>query len=352
MTFSAPFKTQPVDHMKRVSLKDIAKIVGVSPSTISFVLNGKGAQMRISESLSAKIVSAAKKAGYIPNQVAVSLRTGQTKILGLVVEDISNNFFGTLAKIIEDEAERFGYRVVYCSTENDNRKGCELIRMLSQRQVDGYLITPTLGMEPDLMELVSQKKPVVLMDRYFADMDIPYVLVNNFSGVREGLKHFISKGYNRIGFVTVEINLNQMKQRENGYWKTLKENNIIPEKKLILRLKYNYQKEEAVNDICSFIKKNQGLQALFFATNYLGILGLESIKKLGLTIPDDLAMMCFDDHDIFRLFPPGISVIQQPVDEIAKTAVKLLMQQLGQVKNPSKSWQIELPPKFISRGSV
>jgi LacI family transcriptional regulator len=190
------------------------------------------------------------------------------------------------------------------------------------------------------------------MDRYFADMDIPYVLVNNFSGVREGLKHFISKGYNRIAFVTVAIDLNQMKERENGYWETLKENKIIPEKKLILRLQYNYQKEEAVNAICSFIKKNQGVEALFFATNYLGILGLESIKKLGLRIPDDLAMMCFDDHDIFRLFPPGISVIQQPVDEIAKTAVKLLMQQLGRVKNPLKSRQIKLPPKFISRGSV
>src|SRR5258707_10245946 len=116
--------------MKRVSLKDIAKLAGVSPSTVSFVLNGKAKQMRISKALAEKITEIAKKEGYHPNQVAVSLRTGKSQLLGLIVESISGNFFASLAKIIEEEAETFGYKVVYCSTENNAAKGRELIKML------------------------------------------------------------------------------------------------------------------------------------------------------------------------------------------------------------------------------
>ena len=129
--------------MKRVSLKDIARIAGVSPSTVSFVLNGKAKQMRISETLATKIIEVAKKEGYHPNPVAVSLRTGKSQILGLIVETISGNFFASLSRIIEEEAARYGYKVVYTSTENNHQKGKELIGMLSQRQVDGYIITPT-----------------------------------------------------------------------------------------------------------------------------------------------------------------------------------------------------------------
>ena len=115
--------------MKRVSLKDIAKKVGVSPSTVSFVLNGKGSKMLISEALAEKIKKVAKKSGYHPNQLAVGLRTGHTKTLGLIVENISNSFFSLLAKIIEDEAQHFGYRIVYCSSENDLSRARALIRI-------------------------------------------------------------------------------------------------------------------------------------------------------------------------------------------------------------------------------
>src|SRR5690349_555912 len=115
--------------MRKVSLKEIAKIAGVVPSTVSFVLNGKAKEMRISTELADRIKTIAENSGYVPNQVAVSLRTGYSKILGLIVEDISNVFFATLAKTIEDEVQSFGYRVVYCSSENDKTKGNELINM-------------------------------------------------------------------------------------------------------------------------------------------------------------------------------------------------------------------------------
>jgi LacI family transcriptional regulator len=175
--------------MKRVSLKDIAKLAGVSPSTVSFVLNGKAKQMRISSTLADKIIEVARKEGYHPNQVAVSLRTGKSHMLGLIVESMSGNFFASFARVIEEEAATHGYKVVYCSTENQQQKAHELIRMLGHQQVDGYIVTPTPGMEEDIRTLAEAKKPVVLMDSYFPGIDVAYVLVDNFDGVTKGMNH-------------------------------------------------------------------------------------------------------------------------------------------------------------------
>src|SRR5688572_9944947 len=173
--------------MKRVSIKDIAKQAGVVPSTVSFVLNGKAKKMRISDEMVEKIQALVKKTGYQPNYTAVSLRTGRTKIIGLIVEDISNIFFASLAKTIEDEAYALGYKIVYCSTENNDEKGNELIRMLSRQQVEGFLITPSAGMAEEIQTLLDHKQPVVLMDRFFTDVEAPYVLVDNYEGVKIGM---------------------------------------------------------------------------------------------------------------------------------------------------------------------
>jgi LacI family transcriptional regulator len=337
--------------MKRVSLKDIARIAGVSPSTVSFVLNGKAKQMRISEALADKIMEVAKKEGYQPNPVAVSLRTGKSQILGLIVENISGNFFASLARIIEDEAARFGYKVVYSSTDNNHQKGKELIGMLSQRQVDGYIITPTPGMEQDIKELIADNKPVVLMDSYFPGIDVPHVLVNNYEGVTRGMDHLIENGYRRIGFVTVDLNLVQIEERLKAYYDSLKKHNIETSDDRVLRIRYDYEREEAIMRISDFITNPPGLDAIFFATNYLGLLGLESIHRLGLRLPADLGMISFDDHDVFRLYPPGITCIRQPVEEIAKAALGLLMDQLGKTSVMTND-KIEIAPQLVKRGTT
>lgn len=339
-------------EMKRLSLKDVARMAGVAPSTVSFVLNGKARQMRISDELAEKVMAVVKKTGYTPHSVAVNLRTGQSKTLGLMVESISGSFFAALARVIESEADKYGYNIVYCSTENNPQKGGDLIRMLGRQQVDGYLITPAPGMEKDIQQLQAHKRPVVLMDSYFPEVSVPYVLIDNAGGVKQGIKHLVGKGYKKIGFVTVDMELVQIQQRLQGYKDTLRDNDMPVRNKQILKLSYNIPREEAVKTIQDFIKENKGMDALFFSTNYLGILGLESIAGLGLKIPDDMAMICFDDHDIFRLYPPGITVVQQPIEEIAKTAMTLLMNQLDKSKPATRKNQVEVPGKFIQRGSA
>lgn len=327
-------------------------MAGVAPSTVSFVLNGKGKQMRIRDEVATRIMQVAEKSGYEPHRMAVNLRTGQSKTLGLIVESISGSFFASLAKTIETEAERRGYNVVYCSTENNAQKGGELIRMLGRQMVDGYLITPAPGMEKEIQHLVQQHKPVVLMDSYFPSIKTPYVLINNFDGVQQGMKHLISKGLTKIGFVMVDVKLIQIEERLRGYVTALKEHKIPVRKKHILQLQYHRQREDSLNELQNFIEANSELDAIFFSTNYLGILGLEVLARMGLKMPDDIAVICFDDHDIFRLYPPGISVIEQPIEGIAKTAIDLLMHQLDKNNPPLKKHSVELPGKFILRGSA
>lgn len=327
-------------------------MAGVAPSTVSFVLNGKGKQMRIRDEVATRIMQVAEKSGYEPHRMAVNLRTGQSKTLGLIVESISGSFFASLAKTIETEAERRGYNVVYCSTENNAQKGGELIRMLGRQMVDGYLITPAPGMEKEIQHLVQQHKPVVLMDSYFPSIKTPYVLINNFDGVQQGMKHLISKGFTKIAFVMVDVKLIQIEERLRGYVTALKEHKIPVRKKYILQLQYHKQREDSLKELQDFMEANPELDAIFFSTNYLGILGLEVIARMGLKMPDDISVLCFDDHDIFRLYPPGISVIEQPIEGIAKTAIDLLMHQLDKNSGPMKKTAIELPGKFILRGSA
>jgi LacI family transcriptional regulator len=336
--------------MKRVSIKDIAKQAGVVPSTVSFVLNGKAKKMRISDEMVKKIQALVKKTGYQPNHTAVSLRTGRTKILGLIVEDISNVFFASLAKTIEDEAYALGYRIVYCSTENNDEKGNELIRMLTSQQVEGFLITPSAGMRKEVSKLMEYKKPVVLMDRYFTNLGVPYVLVDNHAGVKQGMRHLIDKGYKKIAFVTVDLDQNQMLAREESYKKCVKQNRLGEE--FILKLRYSIKHDDAVSQIASFIEGIPELDAIFFATNYLGVFGLESIKKLKLSIPKDLAVICFDDHDIFRLYTPEITIVRQPINGIASAAVQLLIRQLEDQQVSDDELHIFKKPELVVREST
>jgi LacI family transcriptional regulator len=207
-------------------------------------------------------------------------------------------------------------------------------------------------MEEDIQQLVQLQRPVVLIDRYLPAVEVSHVLVNNTEAVSQGMAHLFSRGYREIGFVTVDLDVMQMEQRLDGYLAALSKEGIRLNKDIILKIPYTHQRDEAVELIAALLKDNPQLDALFFATNYLAILGLESINRLKMSIPQDIAVISFDDHDIFRIYPPGITSIQQPVEAIAKKAVALLMDQCESTENKITSTAVELAAKLIVRGST
>jgi LacI family transcriptional regulator len=342
--------------MKKVSISDIARKAGVSVSTVSFVMNDKAVKMRISREVIEKVENVAREMGYRPNQLARGLRTGKTRTIGLIVENISNAFFATLAKAIEDEAKKYDYKVVYCSTDNDEEKARELINMLSQRQVDGYIITPTPELAQEIRKLQGENKPVVLIDRYFPEHEeIPAVLVDNYEGVAKGTEYLIGKGYSKIALVTIENEMAHMKDRLQAYYDVLRRHDIAVDETLVNIVPYHAGREKSLEQIRNLLKgAGTSIDAVFFLTNYLGVLGIEAIKNMQIRIPEQLAVLCFDDNDIFRLYTPTISVIRQPIEAIGQQAMCTLIERLKHTGGEAFpiTEPVQLVSELIARESI
>lgn len=335
--------------MKGTSIKDIAKLAGVSPTTVSFVLNGKAKEKRISDPVSKKIIKLARKLKYRPNQLARGLRTGKTKTIGLIVEDIANPFFANIARIVEEEADKFGYKVLYGSTEDIAAKARGLLEVLEYRQVDGYIITPTPDLDKEIEALKNGRKPVVLMDRYLPEISTNYVMVNNHQGAYDAAEYLLELGYKKIALITTTSEQVQMKERYDGFMAAMKAHQAPFSRKLLKKIPFAAAKEEAVAQIRTFLEENPDLEAIFFSTNYLGIYGIESIKEMGLSIGSDIAVISFDDNDLFRLHTPGITCVAQPIHDIARQVIHVLMEELNQRTQDVQ--QVVLPASLVKRES-
>ena len=331
---------------KKVSIKDIANKVGVSTALVSYTLNGLEKEKRVGSEIAEKIRAAANELKYQPNHIARSLRKGTTNTIGLIVADISNPFFGQLARVIEDEAARFNYTVIFGSSDEDCSKSSTLIEALLNRQVDGLLIVPAEGCSEQIQSLIKRDVPVVLIDRYFPDVSTNHVVLDNYMATWNAVKCLISKGYNKIGMIVYKSSLVHMQERIRGYRDAMKENghaNNI----LIKEVRHNHLKSD-VNIIMDDLLTEKKINALFFATNALSIYGLYAIRKSNIKVPEDLAIIGFDGHEVFDFFQPPISYIKQPLEEMAKESVKILLEQ---IKGSNKTVHTELKHRLIERAS-
>lgn len=333
---------------KRVSIHDIARHLKVSSATVSLVLNGKGAQNHIRPELIEAIMNHAREVDYRPNLVAKSLRTGKSKILGMLVEGISNPFFASIASHVESEAYKAGYKLFYSSTENDPEKAKDLLRAFRERQVDGYIIAPTADIEPEISALVSDHYPVVLFDRTLPGVTASTVVIDNYRGSFDAARHLIKQGFRQIALITLDSAQQQMVDRSKGYEAALLEANMLP---TILGLPYGAESDENVQTIRGFLQANDHLDAVLFATNYLALAGLQSIKSLELSIPEDLGVIAFDDNSFFNLISPSITAIAQPEREISLEIMRQLKAKLSNTQDPIPLETTVLKTQLIVRAS-
>ena len=329
-------------------MDDIARDLQISKSTISFIINGKAKEMRISDKLAAKVLDYVKEKNYNRNSLAQSLRTGKSKIIGLIVEDIADAFFSSVARLIEEQAYKKGYKIIYCSTEDNPKKTIELINMFKGRNVDGFIITAPKGIEDEVALLLKENHPFVLFDRYFPELETNYVIINNFSGAKIAVDHLVAEGFKNIAFITLASDQTQMAERLKGYSEAVDNAKM---KKFLLEIKFTAQQEKVVRQISSFLLKNKGIDAILFATNYLAIQGLQAIKELDLTIPDDIAVIGFDDHAFFKVFNPAISAVSQPMKNLSNSLIDVLFKEMNEVDPDRNSVKIILEPQLIIRES-
>ncbi len=320
---------------KQVSLKDIAKEVGVSIATVSYVLS-KGKDSRVSEAMSKKIREVAKRLNYQPNIIAQSLKSGTTNTIGLILADISNPFFANLARVIEDEAAKFNYTVIFGSSDEKADRSKQLVDFLSSRQVDGFIIAPCEGSEEQVRTLLQQNIPVVLIDRFFPKIPTDYVIIDNYESSYRVVEQLVRSGHQRIGMLAYTNRLFHMQERIRGYKTVLRDNGLTVAQERLGEISFADGKKETEEAIDIMLAADQPIDSIFFATNTLAIYGLKHLGKLNLKVPDDIAVVSFDEGEAFDFYYCPLTHVRQPLEEMGKAAVQSLS---NRIKNPSTPQQ-------------
>lgn len=273
--------------------------------------------------------------------MAQGLRTGQSGILVFMVDDISNPFFAQLVRIFEDLADEQGYRVLFCSTNNNDTKSGELIDLFNERSVDGFIIIPSPAIQPKIKALQGQNIPVVPVDRYYEGLGIDYVGIDNEAVSFQGITHLIHNGYKMPVLISVEVHQTQMLSRVRGYERAAETYGFD---KNILLLPY-LQKSEAEREklIRDFLEDT---------TNYLAKTGLEVLKNASGNALKMPGLITFDDSNLFTVSTPTITAICQPLQEIATAAMRIM---IGHLKNQNVTTVYEtivLPTGITEREST
>jgi len=334
---------------KQVSLKSIAEALNISSTTVSFILNGKAKEKHISAQLTKKVLDYVAEIKYQPNQLAQSLRTGKSNILVFMVEDISNSFFAKLARVIEDIAYKKGYKVIFCSNENDDNRSIELINLFKLRQVDGFIIVPSPGLKSTISKLIDENTPVILLDRYFEEMDCNIVVINNREASYIATQHLINNKYKNIIFITTDTLQTQMLDRLEGYKQAIIEHGLVPQ---ILSIPYKSAHTAEGNKlIINFIKNAHSKDAIFFATNYLTLKALEAFKAQPTELTAPLGIVAFDDNEFFSVLTPTITAVSQPLWEMGNQLMALMLNLLKNNDSTSLTQKIVIDAELIVRDS-
>ncbi|UAY56029.1 LacI family DNA-binding transcriptional regulator [Arachidicoccus terrestris] len=335
---------------KRISIVDIARELGVAKSTVSSVLNGKTGERRISEETRKAILEYIEKSGFRPNAVARSLRTGRSRIIGMLVEDISNPFFASIAHLVEQKVARLGYRILLSSTENDNRNAADALTTFWEQQVDGYIIVPPAELPEEIMQKIFGHSPLVFFDRSVTSMGASSVMIENYSSMILATRHLIEKGFKHIALITIESAQFQMIDRRRGYEDALYHRQL---ESYICEVDHQLSNDLIKDQIKLFLQTNPEIDSIVFSTNYIALLGLQVIKALDLKIPEDIGVIGFDESPYYELMNPAITSIVQPLTEMADCIVESLMEQIeSDVNGLVKTKSIRLTATLVERAST
>lgn len=325
------------------SIKDVAAEAGVSTATVSRVLANKP---HVSEKLQKRVWAAVNKLDYRPNLIARSLRSQRSNTLGLIVSDIRNPFFTAISRAVEDTAHEQGYSVFLCNTDEDPEKEALYLNLMQDEHVAGLIFSPTRHSAEHFTDL-GIHIPTVIIDRQATAPNIDMVLIDNVAAGRELADHLLHNGYRRIAAIFGEASTTG-RQRRQGLEQALQAHGLMPDPDL---MRFVPPKIEAGRKAARALLDNTAvLPDAIFTTNSLLTAGaLMAIRELGLRIPEDVALVGFDETVWSTLVQPPITLVAQPTAEIGRTATELL---LKRIDDPERSVrQVILQTTLLARGS-
>jgi len=334
---------------KKISLKDIANAVGVSTALVSYVLNNKK-EGRINKAVAEKIRATALAMNYRTNQIARSLKTNKTNTIGLILADISNPFSAALARVIEDEADKYNYTVIFGSSDENPEKYKKILDALVNRQVDGLILSPPEHAEPQIKDLQQQQIPFILIDRYFPGIETNYVVLDNYKAAYEATQHLVDCGYKRIGMINYASSLFHLQERTRGYEEALAASDINLHKRYLREVNAATIKEVTEKAVQELLQTEASADALLFGSNIIATHAVKYINQQKFNVPKDVALICFDETDAFDLFYAPLTFIRQPVKEMGQLAVQQLLENIDGKKESLQ--QVSMKGELIVRQST
>ena len=336
---------------KKISLADIANTLGVSKTLVSLVINGKGNDHGISPETQKRVLKKIEELHYSPNVLARGFRTGKTNTIGLIVSDIANRFYSRIARRVEDYAWDKGYSVVICSTDENVEKEKQQIKMLRERKVDGLIISSSQENFEGIGKLLNDI-PHVLIDRTFNNIESPQVYADNYRGAQLAANHIVSQGIKNIAMLSITPEyISTIKERTEGFISTLDKHHISVPPEWNIRIPYK-DMEVAVEGRLKMLKQSENLpEAIFTLNNNLTSHCLLALRKLSLSIPNDIALIGFDDMLYFSFTQPSVSAIAQPIEQIGEKAFDLLLRKINREEITTAERSVKLPVELIIRDS-
>ena len=331
----------------KTTLETIARNTGFSKSTISRVLNNKAYASRISKETVDIILNEAERCGYTPNLIAKNLRINKSQTIGLLVPSLANPYFAEIASVIVLESRKYGYTTIVADTmENENMQNASITNILT-RQVDGIIIVPC-GSNPAYLEQTNKQcVPIILVDRYYENSPLPYVVTNNFHGGYMATSLLVRNGHKDIACIQGPPAAMTNRKRIAGYMSVLKENRL-EDRAIITGNEFSIQNGYLETKL--LLNNERRPTAIFALSNNIGLGAIKAIREARLRIPEDISLISFDNYLYLDFLEPPVTRIGQMVDEMGKMAVKLLNESIANHREIKS--QIELSPEMIMRDSV
>lgn len=324
--------------MEMATIKDVAKLAKVSTATVSRVINNSG---YVHADTRKRVEEAIRQLNYRPNAVARSLFKKESKSIGFIIPDITNPFFPQLVRAVEDTIMKAGYTILLFNTDGVLDYELQLIELMKSKYVDGILAVSNSIKREHLQDLTI---PIVSIDRVI-DPDLPSVSIDNYDGAKQAVRHLLAKGCRKIAHLSGPENIDNARERCQGYLDEMKRNNMHP-----LVYPGNYELKEAMNAVLMLLTEHPDVDGIFAGNDVMAVGTIKAATKLGYKIPEDIKVIGFDGIDIGMTITPELTTMEQPILEMGRKGSELLLDLIHGKKIEQKRFVYQA--KLVERHST
>jgi LacI family transcriptional regulator len=329
-----------------VTIKDVAKRAGVSPMTVSRVINESD---RVSPETQRRVQEAIADLGYIPSRLARSLSGRRTGTLAVIVPDVANPFFTLIVRAAEEVARRSSYRVILCDTRADLAVERDVIEELIAHRVEGIVIAPVSDRsKTHLARLARFGVPFVLIDRTVTGIECDAVVGDSVGGAQQLVEHLVGLGHRRIGLIVETDEVSTARERRRGYESALRTVGLPLDPALVVEA--TPDPEGGFDGMRRLLSADDPPSAVFAVNNLVALGAIEAVRDAGLDVPDDVALVCFDDIELASRLYPFLTALEQPAETFGKLGTQVLLERIHG-RGSSHNGVVVLPGRLTVRKS-